>query len=96
MDLLFLDAQNQVIATVFDKPELLMAAAPVDEEGYSSAVEQTISLIPLDGDLLAQARTASRMAVLLSFSTTMEGTNQPAVKITDQQEMNIKLGLKFK
>ncbi len=97
MDLVFLDDQNQVIATVFDKPELLMAAAPVDGEGYPSNIQQTVSHISLDGDLLAEARMASKIVVLLSFSTTTEdGGNQPPVKITDQQEMNIRLGLKFK
>ncbi len=96
MDLLFLDEQNQVIATVFDKPELLMAAAPVNADGFPTDVEQTVTLIPLSGDLLANARQADKIALLLSFSTSMQDGSQPPVKITDEQEMNIKLGLKFK
>ena len=96
MDLLFLDENNQLVATLFDKPELLLEAAPVDAQGFSSSVVAHTSVISLDEDLLNKVKQASSIAMLITFSTSSQNGSQVPVKITDQQAMKVRMGIKIK
>ncbi len=95
MDLIFLDENNQPVATIFDKPELVVAAAPVNADGYPVQTTVHTTLIPIEGTLLDQARKASKIALLASFYTTSEDGMQNPVKITNLQELLIKMGIKL-
>jgi len=88
----FLDDSGVVLdSLITDDSERLMGAAPVNGEGFPSAINRTITYIDFPADRFARIRQARKLVLLASFSTTNDG--QQSVKITAQQKSRLQLGV---
>ncbi len=87
-----LDYQGNVLTTLLASAEQILAAAPVDGDGYSTGSTNKTTFIPADGTLLEYMRNAKKIRVNASFSTAGQG--QKDVRIRETDEVRIRMGLK--
>jgi len=90
----FIDANQQVLDSLFVMPYNILKAAAVDANGNvttNSMVEDFIGISPSRFDLLRQSE---KVLIQAAFSTYNDG--QQAVRILSTQELDVKLGMKVK
>jgi len=90
----FLDNTGNVIDSLFQERATLVEGAPVDEQGNTTGTTETTSFIPVTAAQLNQIRQAHSLQVHALFKTS--GANRQAVPILANQEIQFRLGLKFK
>lgn len=95
----FLAADNQVIDSLFADPQTnITAPAPVDSDGFTTGEKtEKVTYVPLSVEKIKKVKTAEKMIVKGFFSTETVGPDMnAAVKITDTQDINIRMGIKAK
>jgi len=90
----FLDNTGSILDSLFQERATLVEGAPVDDKGNTTGTTETTSLIPVTAAQLNQIRQAHSLQVHALFKTS--GTNRQAVPILADQEIQFRLGLKFK
>lgn len=90
----FLDSNGIILDSLYSEATGVIAAAGVDNNGFSTGAVKAETFITLDKDKLNALKTAKQLIVTASFSTTSEGTTP--VKITNNQDLAIRMGMRVK
>lgn len=91
----FLNGQGQVIDSLFSEgPKAVVEAAPVDANGIATASSKATHYIRFDQERFEKIRTATKVALTGSFSTTGHGAQ--TVKAIAGQTAEIRMGMKLK
>ena len=88
-----LDVDNQSIGFFFPGLEPVIKAAEVNENGDVTTSTRFVSKIPLSGTIIEKLNLTSKIVVLASFTTFDQNKR---VIFTNEQLLNIYLGLKFR
>lgn len=90
----FVDENNVVIDSLLSAPQTLVEGAPVNSNGEVTGAKQKITYIPIDEARFAPIRDrAKRLWLDAAFFTNNGGST--SVRITNQQEVRIRLGAKL-
>ncbi len=91
----FVDENGVVLDSLLDNSsQQLVQAAPVNEEGIVIEITSKVTLAPLTGERFNNIRSSSQLILRAAFSTINEG--QSPVKIFNDQEIEIRMGMKIK
>jgi len=90
----FVQAENQIIDSLFQSTLQLVEAAPVDDNGNVTAAAETTTFIPIDADKMQNIIEADRVQVKAIFQTAGDGLQD--VVIEAEQQLNFRMGLRFK
>ncbi|PHI20450.1 hypothetical protein CEQ90_08290 [Lewinellaceae bacterium SD302] len=87
----FLDAEGNLIATLFEEgEEPVIGGAPVDGEGRPTAKNEVVTFINWDASELDTVIKAQRLLLTAVFSTTLE--LEQSVQLLSDQELEIRIG----
>jgi len=89
----FLDAEGNVLDSLFEISSQVIAGAPADEEGISTGVAEASTLIDFPEERFAGIKPTEQLVLVASFTTIGEG--QKNVKLLAQQGVALKLGAIF-
>jgi len=91
MQVFFVDGQGQVVDSLFNETEKLIAGAPVNDQGIATQVNRKVTFAPLPEEKFGPIRDLSvAMVLYIGFSTVNDG-GIPA-KVLAPQGVNIKMG----
>jgi len=88
------DGSGAVIDSLLTGPQILIAAAPVDDEGEVISSVKHILYLPVTGARLENLRETKQIILDAAFSTFDNGNK--SVKVYADQHVNIGVGLKIK
>ena len=88
------DASGALIDSLFAGPQILIPAAPVDEEGDVLHSAKHVLYVPVAGARLENLRETKRIILNAAFSTYDNGSK--SVKVYADQHVDIGIGLKLK
>ncbi|MEM8909974.1 MAG: hypothetical protein AAGD05_19145, partial [Bacteroidota bacterium] len=86
----FLDEAGQVLDSLFNDAQRIIQGAPVDAEGYSTGIQETVTYADFPKGQYAIIQPAANLVVVATFFTTTDGAQ--SVRIQDDQSVQIKLG----
>lgn len=89
----FIDEAGQVLDSLFEKKEPILAAAPVDDNGETTGLGKSTLFSDFTAEEFEKIRAAKQIILTTEFYTAEEG--QKSVRVKKDQEMNIRMGLKF-
>lgn len=86
----FHDSRGEVLDSLFEERQLVIAGAEVDEEGNAIATSEKITYIKFAPERFERIRTTEELTIVASFYTSEEG--QKSVYILDSQDLSVRLG----
>lgn len=86
----FHDERGEVLDSLFEERQLVIAGAEVDEEGNAIATSEKITYIKFSPERFDRIRTTEELTIVASFYTSEEG--QKSVYILDSQNLSVRLG----
>ncbi|MCB0662015.1 MAG: hypothetical protein KDC24_04710 [Saprospiraceae bacterium] len=89
----FIDDNGQVLDSLFEKKEPVLSAAPVDDSGEVVGIGKSTLYSPFSAEEFDKIRSATKIVLSSEFFTTDNG--QKSVRVKKDQQMNIRMGLKF-
>lgn len=91
----FLANENGVVLdSLFEEEQLVLASAPIDENGVPTGRSEKITYANLDQAAVNILRNTHKILVRTAFSSTLAGT--VPVKIYSDQGVSLKIGMRFK
>ena len=90
----FLDNNGSILDSLYEAATGVIAAANIDNNGFSTGSKKAETFITLDKDKLEALKLAKKLIVSASFSTTSQGS--VPVKITNNQDLAIRMGMRVK
>lgn len=90
----FLDADNNVLDSLLESRQSLVAAAQVDNEGIVIEPYTNTTLIPYSAERFDRIRTATTAQLTSAFSTVNNGA--VSVKVFAQDKISMRMGMKVK
>jgi hypothetical protein len=86
----FMDENGQVLDSLLQQQERVIAAAPVDQNGNVTQSMEETKFIDIDADRFEQLRSAKKLLLVASFSTVNDGS--VPVRVLSDQSTEIRLG----
>ena len=86
----FVDANQQVLDSLFKETELIIDGAPVDANGIPTGINRVETFITFEGNRFGQILDAEEIQLQVLFSTT--NTGNESVQIINTQNIRIKVG----
>lgn len=90
----FLDDSGAVLDSLLSGPQRIIDAAPVDNLGHVTEINQQITYAPFDAARFDRIRNAARLAIVANFSTFNDGN--VSVRVLNSQQVRFRLGVKIK
>jgi len=89
----FLDDKGAVIDSLFAEKSTVIAAAPVDAEGFTTQAAEQTTFAEIPAERFAPIKKATALVLETSFSTYENGTQ--SVRVLAEQEVTIRIGVKI-
>lgn len=89
----FLTPEGEIVDSLLDERQRIIAAAPVNEEGMSSQTVRKITFAPFVGERFDNIRRSSQLLLSAAFSTTQDG--EVPVRPLADQTVRIRIGSKL-
>jgi len=88
----FLDAKGAVIDSLFSQESTVIAAAPVDAQGFATQTAEQTTFSTITAERFAAIKQATALVLQSSFSTVENGSQ--SVRILADQDVSIQIGMK--
>ena len=89
----FLDQNGVVLDSLFQELHTIAAGAPIDGLGFTAGTQETITFIPITTTQIDALQQTEAIQVKAVFNTS--GTIKQPVHILDNQELRVRMGLRF-
>jgi len=90
----FLDQDGGVLDSLFQEQRTIAAGAPIDALGFTTGTQESINFIPITATQLDAIQQTEAIQVKALFNTS--GSLKQPVRILEEQELRVRMGLRFK
>lgn len=90
----FVDANNVVVDSLFDKSRAILEAAPVDANGNVISRKRAENFASFTADRFARLKSAKKILLNAAFFTADQG--KTSVRVRRDQDVQLRMGMRFK